>query len=73
MKLLIFFGVPLLVEAVGVVLMIVFIVDVLKCIQAWFILLCFQTERIYLEVSLTTPSKVAVVFEFMQTVTFDTP
>ena len=77
--LLIFLGVLLLVEVVasewawvGVSLIIAFAVNVFECIQAWFTLLCFQTGRIHLEVSLAIPSKVVVVFGFLWTIAFDT-
>ena len=75
MNFLIFFTVPLPIEmmtpegaGVQVGLMIAFTVYTLEGVRAWFALFCFKTWGIGLEVSFTTPSEMAIVFIFVQSI-----
>ena len=56
---------------VGISLVIAFIIDTFKGVEARFTLFGFETRRIHLEICFATLSELVMVFGLMQTIIFD--
>ena len=75
LEFLIFFHIPLFVEAmapewtdVGICLVVTLAVDTFEKVEAWFALFGFEIERIDLEVCLATPDEMAAVFDLLRAI-----
>ena len=58
---------------IRICLVITLVVDTLKCVGAWFALLCFKIRRVNLKVHLTTLCKMLMILNLMWSIAFYIP